>query len=299
MTTTPVSQQSLTPTGESISVNPRPRPGLRAAGLRPLTALGAWPRRLAAGARAALPLAAALLIWHLLTANDVILWLRFDKVPGPADVYDTLKGQLRSGSYYQDLFASLRRIMLGFGLAAVSGVAIGMAIGRSRVVQALVRPLIEVARPIPAIALVPLAILMFPTGEQGIVFITFFAAFFPVVVSTIHAMKTLPKVWEEAARTMGARRLSVLAHVVLPGAMPGIFSGLSVSVGVAWICVISAEMISGQFGIGYYTWQSYGLLDYSGVVVGMLSIGILGWGTAWLVERLGSRVNRWLPRNAR
>ncbi|MFF6877504.1 ABC transporter permease [Streptomyces sp. NPDC012474] len=298
MTTTPVSQQSLKPTGDPIAVTRRSRPCLRA-GLRPLTVLGAWPRRLAAGARAALPLAAALLIWYLLTANNVVLWLRFDKVPGPVEVFHTLRGQLASGSYYQDLLASLRRILLGFGLAAVSGVAIGMAIGRSRVVQALVRPLIEVARPIPAIALVPLAILMFPTGEQGIVFITFFAAFFPVVVSTIHAMRTLPKVWEEAARTMGARRLSVLAHVVLPGAMPGIFSGLSVSVGVAWICVISAEMISGQFGIGYYTWQSYGLLDYSGVIVGMLSIGILGWGTAWLVERLGSRINRWLPRNAR
>lgn len=298
MSTTPVSQQALTPTADPIVATPRPRPGLRA-GLRPLTALGAWPSRLVAGAQATLPLAVALLIWYLLTANDVVLWLRFDKVPGPAEVVDTLKGQLASGSYYQDLLASLRRILLGFGLAAVSGVAIGMAIGRSRVVQALVRPLIEVARPIPAIALVPLAILMFPTGEQGIVFITFFAAFFPVAVSTIHAMKTLPKVWEEAARTMGARRLSVLAHVVLPGAMPGIFSGLSVSMGVAWICVISAEMISGQFGIGYYTWQSYGLLDYSGVIVGMLSIGILGWGTAWLVERLGTRINRWLPRNAR
>ncbi|WP_338775776.1 ABC transporter permease [Streptomyces sp. DG1A-41] len=294
MTTTPVSPQSLKPTADPVADTPRPRPGLR-----PLTALGAWPRRLAAGTRAALPLAAALLIWYLLTANDVALWLRFDKVPGPVEVFHTLKGQLTSGSYYQDLLASLRRILLGFGLAALSGVAIGMAVGRSRVVQALVRPLIEVARPIPAIALVPLAILMFPTGEQGIVFITFFAAFFPVAVSTIHAMKTLPKVWEEAARTMGARRLSVLAHVVLPGAMPGIFSGLSVSMGVAWICVISAEMISGQFGIGYYTWQSYGLLDYSGVIVGMLSIGVLGWGTAWLVERLGSRINRWLPRNAR
>jgi NitT/TauT family transport system permease protein len=224
-----------------------------------------------------LPLAAAVLLWYLLTADDVVLWLRFDKLPGPVEVYDTLRTQLTSGAYYQDLLASLRRILIGFGLAAVSGVAIGITVGRSRLVRVLVRPLIEVARPIPAIALVPLAILMFPTGEQGIVFITFFAAFFPVVVSTIHAMKTLPDVWEEAARTMGAGRFSVLAHVILPGAMPGIFSGLSVSVGVAWICVISAEMISGQFGIGYYTWQSYGLLDYSGVVVGMLSIGLLGW----------------------
>lgn len=161
------------------------------------------------------------------------------------------------------------------------------------------RPFIELIRPIPAIALVPLTILLFPSSEQGIVFITFFAAFFPVVVSTIHAMDSMPKVWEEAAQTMGAGRMSLLLHVIIPGALPGIFAGLSVAMGVAWICVVSAEMISGQYGIGYYTWQAYGLLDYAGVVVGMISIGALGLGTAWLVERVGRRVNRWLPRAAR
>jgi len=298
MTATPVSARSLSTTGDPGADPVAVTRGSRT-GLLPRSALGGRLARLAAGVLVTLPLAAMVLLWHLLTVNDVVLWLRFDKMPGPVEVYGTLRGQLASGTYYLDLLASLRRILLGFGLAAVSGVAVGIAVGRSRVVQTLVRPLVEVARPIPAIALVPLAILMFPTGEQGIVFITYFAAFFPVAVSTIHAMKSLPKVWEEAARTMGAGRVSVLAHVVLPAAMPGIFSGLSVAMGVAWICVISAEMISGQFGIGYYTWQAYGLLDYSGVVVGMLSIGALGWATAWLVERLGFRINRWLPRAAR
>lgn len=245
------------------------------------------------------PLAVVVLLWYVLTANHVVLWLRFDKLPGPAEVFDAFTTQLASGSFYTDLLASLRRILFGFGLAAVTGVAVGVAIGRSRIARTALRPLVEVSRPIPAIALVPLAILLFPTGEQGIVFITFFAAFFPVAVSTIHAMHTLPKAWEEAARTMGAGRVSVLVNVVLPGAMPGIFSGLSVAMGVAWICVISAEMISGQFGIGYFTWQAYGLLDYAGVIVGMLAIGVLGWGTAWLIERLGTRVNRWLPRAQR
>jgi NitT/TauT family transport system permease protein len=299
MTTTPVSPGPLTRSDDPASAAPPPHPTPRRPGIRLPRMTGGRPSRLTAVALSVLPLAVVLLLWYLLTANDVVLWLRFDKLPGPVEVFDTLRVQLSSGAYYHDLLASLRRILLGFGLAALTGVTVGIAVGRSRLVQAMLRPLIEVARPIPAIALVPLAILMFPSSEQGIVFITFFAAFFPVAVSTIHAMKTLPKVWEEAARTMGAGRLSILAHVILPGAMPGIFSGLSVSMGVAWICVISAEMISGQFGIGYYTWQSYGLLDYSGVVVGMLSIGILGWGTAWLVERLGHRVNRWLPRAAR
>ncbi|AEA28086.1 ABC transporter permease [Pseudonocardia benzenivorans] len=254
--------------------------------------------RLAKAAFPVLPLLVVLALWQLLTVGKVEFWLSFDKLPTPGEVATALGAQLTSGTYYQDLLASVRRILLGFGLATVVGVVTGVAVGRSRVARAAIRPVIEVSRPIPAIALVPLAILLFPTSEQGIVFITFFAAFFPVAVSTIHAMKSLPKVWEEAARTMGARRVAVLTHIVLPGAMPGIFSGLSVSMGVAWICVISAEMISGQFGIGYYTWQAYGLLDYAGVVVGMLSIGALGFGTAWVVERIGARVNHWLPRAA-
>ncbi|MGV9616889.1 ABC transporter permease [Nocardia xishanensis] len=257
------------------------------------------PPKLRAALLTAVPLAGLVLLWYLLTTNQVVFWLRFDKVPTPGAVFESFRAQLGTGSYYSNILASTRRILVGFGLATVAGVLIGMAIGRSALVSALVRPVVEVFRPIPAIALVPLAILLFPTGEQGIVFITFFAAFFPVTVSTIHAMHALPKVWEEAARTLGARRGTILFQIALPGALPGIFSGLSVAMGVAWICVISAEMISGQFGIGYFTWQSYGLLDYPGVVVGMLSIGVLGWATAFLVELAGRRVNRWLPRAVR
>jgi NitT/TauT family transport system permease protein len=295
--------QPATATGRVASATTIPVPATQQAtvdGLLPR--LAAPPRLRAQGIRALItvgPLVAVIVVWQLLTANHVDFWLNFTKLPGPTDVLTEFETQLGNGTYYQNLLASIERILLGFGLATVAGVIAGIGIGRSRVAAAALRPLIEVARPIPAIALVPMAILLFPTSEQGIVFITFFAAFFPVAVSTIHAMKTLPNVWEEAARTMGAGRVSVMLNVIIPGALPGIFSGLSVAMGVAWICVISAEMISGQFGIGYYTWQAYGLLDYAGVVVGMLSIGALGFVTAWLIERLGARVNRWLPKAAR
>lgn len=246
-----------------------------------------------------IPIAVFVALWHVLTAHNVVAWLRFNRMPTPASVLRALLARVSSGTYYDDLWASLQRITLGFGLAAVVGIGLGILVGRSDTARMTLRPFIELIRPIPAIALVPLTILLFPSSEQGIVFITFFAAFFPVVVSTIHATDSLPKVWEEAARTMGAGRVSLLFHVVLPGALPGIFAGLSVAMGVAWICVVSAEMISGQFGIGYYTWQSYGLLDYAGVVVGMISIGALGLITAWFVERIGRRVNHWLPRATR
>jgi NitT/TauT family transport system permease protein len=175
-------------------------------------------------------------------------------------------------------------------------VAVGTAIARSRAAADLLGPVLEVLRPIPAIALVPVAILLFPSNEQGIVFITFAAAFFPVMVSTRHAVRALTPVWEEAVLTMGGGRWRVLGSVVLPGSLPGIFGGLSVGIGVSWICVISAEMISGEYGVGYRTWQDYTVVDYPGVFVGMVTIGLLGWVTSTAVEVLGRRVTLWLPR---
>ncbi|TDD67060.1 ABC transporter permease [Actinomadura rubrisoli] len=244
-------------------------------------------------------LGAALVVWQLLTAANVRMWVRFDRFPGPVDVAREFGRQIENGQFYQDIAQSLVRILTGFALAAVLGIVLGVATARSRWVGDLLQPLLEVARPIPAIALVPVAILLFPANEQGIVFITFVAAFFPVLVSTRHAVNALPVVWEDAVRTLGAGRARVLVQVVLPGVLPGVFGGLSIGMGVAWICVISAEMISGDFGVGYRTWQAYTIVDYPGVLVGMATIGLLGWLTSASVELAGRRLTRWLPREER
>jgi NitT/TauT family transport system permease protein len=244
-------------------------------------------------------LALAVFAWQLLTVNGVRLWLRFDQLPGPVEVFEAFRRQLGTAQYYQDLTQSLVRILTGFAIAAVLGTGLGIVLAKSRIAAALIQPLLEVARPIPAIALVPIAILVFPTNEQGIVFITTTAAFFPVLVSTRHAVRGIPPAWEEALRTMGAGRWQVLRTVTLPGILPGVFGGLSVGMGVAWICVISAEMISGNLGVGYRTWEAYTVVDYPGVVVGMLSIGALGWLTSSAVELVGRRLTRWLPSEQR
>jgi NitT/TauT family transport system permease protein len=241
-------------------------------------------------------LTAAIAAWELLTAHQINAWIHFSNLPTAGAVAADIWRQLHAGQYYQDIGASLLRIVLGFTLAAVLGVASGIAIARSRLAEDVLRPLFEVTRPIPAIALVPIAILAFPGNEQGMVFITMTAAFFPIMVSTRHAVRALPTVVEEAVRTLGAGRWAVLRRVVLPGALPGIFSGLSVGMGVAWICVISAEMISGQYGVGYRTWEAYTVVDYPSVVVGMLTIGLLGGLSSAVVELAGRRLTRWLPR---
>ena len=144
--------------------------------------------------------------------------------------------------------------------------------------------------------MVPVAILLFPTDEAGIVFITFLAAYFPIMVSTRHAVRALPTIWEDSVRTFGGKSWDVLRRVVLPGILPGLFGGLSVGMGVAWICVVSAEMISGRLGVGYRTWQAYTVLDYPAVFVGIITIGVLGFATAAAIELIGRRSTRWLPR---
>ncbi|MDT5220265.1 MAG: sulfonate transport system permease protein, partial [Mycobacterium sp.] len=204
--------------------------------------------------------AAAIGLWQVLTADRIRFWLRFDTLPTVTEIATALTRRLGAYEYWLDLAQSLLRILTGFGLAAVAGVATGVLLGRSRIFADAFGPLTELARPIPAIALVPVAILVFPTDEAGIVFITFLAAYFPIMVSTRHAVRALPTLWEDSVRTLGGGRWDVLIRVVLPGILPGVFGGLSVGMGVAWICVISAEMISGRLGVGYRTWQNYTVL---------------------------------------
>ncbi|MET8778567.1 ABC transporter permease [Nocardia sp. NPDC050713] len=239
---------------------------------------------------------AAVGLWQLLTVNDVRAGLRFDSLPTVTEIVAEFGEHLGKDQYYLDIAQSLIRIVTGFGLAAVVGVLAGIGLGRSRLLADVFGTLTELIRPIPAIALVPVAILLFPSDESGIVFITFTASLFPVLVSTRHAVRALPTIWEDAVRTLGASRRDVLVRVVFPGILPGVFSGLSVGMGVAWICLISAEMISGRLGVGYRTWQAYTIVDYPAVFVGMITIGVLGFATSSLVELAGRRITRWLPR---
>jgi NitT/TauT family transport system permease protein len=239
---------------------------------------------------------AAVALWQLLTAGHARFWLRFDTLPTVTQIATVFAHRLGVQEYWLDLTQSLVRIGTGFGLAAVVGVLSGIALGRSRLFADIFGPLVELARPIPAIAIVPVAILLFPSDEAGIVFITFLAAYFPIMVSTRHAVRALPTLWEDSVRTFGGSRWDVLRQVVLPGVLPGVFGGLSVGMGVAWICVISAEMISGRLGVGYRTWQAYTVLDYPNVFVGIITIGVLGFTTSWAVELIGRRATRWLPR---
>lgn len=217
-----------------------------------------------------------LLLWELATRFRVDFYIRFNNIPTPGEVFDKVVEVNRSTKFITSIGISVRRILLGFLVACALGISLGIMIGRYRRARQLLMPALEVFRPIPAIAWVPMAIMLWPTNEVSIVFITFLGAFFPILLNTVHGVQAIDPVLLRAARSLGAKEMSLLTQVVLPGALPHIFTGLAVGMGVAWVSLIAAEMISGQFGVGYFTWEAYSLITYSEIALGMITIGVLG-----------------------
>lgn len=242
----------------------------------------------------ALSLGAVLLFWHLATTYRWDFYVRFTNLPTPLEVFQQLQTAFASQKFVTNVGISLRRIALGFAAATLLGVALGLLIGRYKLTRQLLFPAFEALRPIPAIAWVPISIMLWPDNEVSIVFITFIGAFFPVLLNTVSGVQAVDAVLLRAGQCLGAGEPQLMRHVVLPGAAPQIFTGLAVGMGVAWVSLIAAEMISGQFGIGYFTWESYSLIAYADIVLGMITIGVLGLGCSWLIRLAGRLMLPWL-----
>jgi sulfonate transport system permease protein len=249
--------------------------------------------RLRAIAVGTLSIAAFIVVWHLLTTYRVVFFVRFTNVPSPLEVYASFTKAIHSPKFLMHVLLSCRRILIGFSLAAVLGVPLGLVMGRFKLIHEIAFPVAEVLRPIPAIAWVPMAIMLWPTNEQSIVFITFLGSFFPILVNTLHGMSLVDPVLVRAAQCLGARESSIFREVYFPASLPHIFTGLTVGMGVAWVSLIAAEMISGQYGIGYFTWEAYSLVQYPDIALGMIAIGVLGLASSLLIRGAGNLVMPW------
>lgn len=253
--------------------------------------LGRWGVRF-------LALFVAVLWWHVMTVYNVNFIMNFENVPEPLKVLNGFVTHLGDESFYIHILVSIKRILIGFGFATVFGILVGLLMGRSKIAEDFLIPYIEILRPIPAVAWIPLAILMWPTEESSIIYITFLGAFFPIVLNTVHGAEQTPEVLVRAAQSLGATRLEIFWHVIIPAALPSIAAGLAIGMGVSWFSLLAGEIISGQYGIGYFTWDAYSLIQYTDIVVGMLTIGALGTGSTYLVRLATKPFLRWQAREA-
>ncbi|MGB3247213.1 MAG: ABC transporter permease [Sulfitobacter sp.] len=266
---------------------------------RPQTTLQ-WPRFSMAHLQnigiALVSLGVGVVLWHIATAINLDFYINFSNVPSPWKVLTAFIAHIQTEIFWTHIGVSMRRILFSYSIAVVLGIAIGLMMGRSRIARAFVMPYIEVIRPIPAVAWIPLAILMWPTEESSIIYITFLGALFPIVLNTLHGVEQTPEVLVRAVQSLGASRIDVFRHVVIPSALPSIAAGLAIGMGVSWFSLLAGEIISGQYGIGYFTWNAYSLINYQDIVVGMLVIGGLGTASTAAVKLATAPMLKWQKR---
>jgi NitT/TauT family transport system permease protein len=253
--------------------------------------------------------------WELVAVRLNNPWL----LPRVGAVLDRLlhplDNVLETGSLLYNIAVSGVRVLMGFLLAVVVAVPLGLAMGRSRVVRGVVGPFVEMFRPLCPIAWIPFAMAVFKTYtvvnvfgvrysdtildvvQVGMLFILFYGAFFPVLLNTVDGVLGVRDTYVESALTLGASRGQVFRKVVLPAALPSIFTGLRVGLGVCWMVIIAAEMLPGSdSGIGYLIIYAYQLAEMDVLVTGMILVGAVGALLSWLVGLVGRPLVGWQRR---
>jgi len=232
-------------------------------------------------------------VWQLLSVFNVINPVL---LPSPARLVRAASELMAEGILLKHTTASLWRVLVGFLLASLVGIGLGVLLGWSRVLSDLIRPVIESLRPIPPIAWTPIAILWFGVGNAPSYFLVFIGAVFPVFINTFSAVHNIDRAQINAALCLGARPGLLIRDVLIPASLPIIFPGLRIALGVGWMCVVAAELIAAQSGLGYMIQQNRVLLQTQNVVTGMITIGLVGFAMGGLMSVIERRLIPWRER---
>jgi len=198
-----------------------------------------------------------------------------------------------SGTWFSNLIFSAERVGKGFLFAIIVGVPVGIAIGWNRLVSGVVDPTVQLLRPVPITAWLPFSIAVFGIQDIGAIFLISLGAFFPIVLNSAQGARDVERNLIRAAMMMGAGRWTVLRRVVLPASLPSIFTGLRIGLGIGWTAVIVAEMVAVKSGLGYVLWDAYYVGRMDVVIADMVSIGLLGLGSDFIILQIQRWVLTW------
>lgn len=238
-----------------------------------------------------------LILWQISSWLDI---LPSYKIPSPIGIILGLKDLLIVGlppgyGLIRHALESLWRVLVGFGIASCIAIPLGILMGWSRGIREAISPLVELIRPIPPLAWIPIAILWFGIGIKSAAFIIFLGAFFPILLNTILGVTSVDVVLKEASYTLGARTKDILLKVLTPGAMPSILTGLRVGLGIGWMTLVAAEFtgIKTGYGLGYMIMVARDIQRPDEILAGMLAIGLIGYGMDTVLRAWRSRILRW------
>ncbi len=237
-----------------------------------------------------LPIILLLLIWYLVTEREVYNSLLFPKL---SQVWESAFQKIKDGTLLLAIGISLRRVLLGYIVAALVGITLGIVIGLSKHMYRITDLIIQILKPIPPIAWIPLTILWMGIGENSKVFLIFLGGFFTILLNTLDGIRYTDAKLLEVARVMETPKPKYIFRLVIPAAFPSIFTGLRVAMGTCWTCVVAAELVASSSGVGYMisNARNFGQLDV--VIVGMIAIGIVGKIMDVILKLVERRVLSW------
>lgn len=227
------------------------------------------------------------LVWAILAEAGAI-----GSLPGPLPTIRAMIAYLPNPVFHSAVISSLVHIFVPYTVAALIAVPLGLAIGWNRTFRDLVFPALEILRPVPPIAWIPIAILILPTTLGSIMFITFVGAFFPILLNTVRGVQRINRDYVKAVRSLGGDERDVFKQVVFPATMPAIHTGLVVGMGLAWVNLVAAEMIADD-GLGRLIWVAYTGSNYPNIIAGVVFVGILGYASSTIVRWIGNRRLQW------
>lgn len=208
----------------------------------------------------------------------------------PTLIFQSLLPLLASGELLINTLVSVQRVLLGFVAGAIPGILLGMSMGLSPLVRSAVEPMIQATYPIPKLAIMPLILLVFGLGETSKVFTIGIGVFYLVVMNTMAGVLHIEKIYLDVARNFGASRLDFYRTVALPGALPMIFTGLKLGMGMALILVVAAEMSAAKAGVGWMIWRAYDMFAIEQMFVALILLSLLG----YLFSLFLDFVERWV-----
>jgi nitrate/nitrite transport system permease protein len=220
-------------------------------------------------------------------------------LPPPSKVYQDTKelifdpffdrGGIDKGLFWH-LYASLKRVALGYSLAAVAGIALGTLVGQSVWAMRGLDPIFQVLRTIPPLAWLPLSLAAFRDGEPSAIFVIFITSIWPIIINTAVGIRNIPQDYRNVAAVVQLNPLEFFWKVMLPSAAPYIFTGLRIGIGLSWLAIIAAEMLIGGVGIGFFIWDAWNSSHISEIILALFYVGIIGFVLDRMIAGLGKLV---------
>ncbi len=234
-----------------------------------------------------------IMVWEALVRVRV-LDARF--FPAPSSIVGTFGDLLASGELFGHVAASLRRVVLGLLVGGAPALVLGLVMGLSRWARAALNPIVAATYPIPKSAILPLVMLIFGLGDASKVALVAIGVFYLVLINTMAGVLNIQPIFLDVGRNLGASRLQVFLTIALPGALPLIFAGLRLGLGIALILIVIAEIVGARNGIGYMIWQAWTIFTVERMYVGLVVIAMLGWLAALILDAVERRLIPWNPR---